>query len=362
MPAGEFLFENFLPVPRRDKSYGLYVRIDHDFYQFPKGDFGLPTELFFGLGRISLQNIYLRGPKVSGIDLHVIPPVQTHIRKGFFYKLPDRVGLSRADHIVVRLVLLQHPPHRLDVFRRIAPVPPCVQVSQIERILFSGQDVGDRPADLAAYKGFTPPWTLVVKQNAITGKQVIAFSIVDRHPIGIEFGCRVRASGSERGGFVLGRRGAPEHLGARRLIEAGRQPAAVNRVQDARGAEARIVAGVFGHLETHLDMGLRAQMVDLVRPDVVNQVCKLLHAGEVSIMEEQPRVRVMEVLIEMVDAAGVERAGPADEAVDLVALGKQQFGKIRPVLPGNAGDEGAAFGHLVWLVDLVHLVYFVCLV
>jgi len=93
MPAGEFLFQNFLSFPRRCEPYGLDVRVDHNFYQLSKGHFGLPAQRFSCLGRISLQNIYLCGPKVSGIDLHMIPPVEAHIRKRCFHKLPDRVGL-----------------------------------------------------------------------------------------------------------------------------------------------------------------------------------------------------------------------------------------------------------------------------
>ena len=38
---------------------------------------------------------------------------------------------------------------------------------------------------------------------------------------------------------------------------------------------------------------------------------------------------------------GVERRGPADQAVDLVALAEQQFGEVGPVLAGDPGDQGS---------------------
>jgi hypothetical protein len=50
------------------------------------------------------------------------------------------------------------------------------------------------------------------------------------------------------------------------------------------------------------------------------------------------------VVIDVVDAAGVEGTGTADDAMDFVALGKQQFSEIRTVLSGDASDE--SFFHL----------------
>ena len=46
------------------------------------------------------------------------------------------------------------------------------------------------------------------------------------------------------------------------------------------------------------------------------------------------------VLVDVVDPLGIERAGPALDAVDEVAFVKQKFGQVRAVLAGDAGDEG----------------------
>ena len=40
------------------------------------------------------------------------------------------VGLARADDVVPRFGLLQHPPHRLDVVAGEAPVAARVEVAQ----------------------------------------------------------------------------------------------------------------------------------------------------------------------------------------------------------------------------------------
>jgi hypothetical protein len=45
------------------------------------------------------------------------------------------------------------------------------------------------------------------------------------------------------------------------------------------------------------------------------------------------------VLIEVVDAVGVEQAGAALDAVHFVALVQQEFRQVGAVLAGDAGDE-----------------------
>src|SRR3546814_13685656 len=45
---------------------------------------------------------------------------------------------ARRKHIVVGRVLLQHPPHALDIFARMAPVALGVEISEIELVLQIG--------------------------------------------------------------------------------------------------------------------------------------------------------------------------------------------------------------------------------
>ena len=46
------------------------------------------------------------------------------------------------------------------------------------------------------------------------------------------------------------------------------------------------------------------------------------------------------VLIQVVDAVGIEQAGTALDAMNLIAFVEQQFGEVRAVLASHAGDEG----------------------
>ena len=47
----------------------------------------------------------------------------------------------------------------------------------------------------------------------------------------------------------------------------------------------------------------------------------------------------LELVADVFDALEVLGAGPADHAVDAVALGEEQLGQVRAVLAGDAGDE-----------------------
>ena len=82
------------------------------------------------------------------------------------------------------------------------------------------------------------------------------------------------------------------------------------------------VAGVLGLVEGDADVGLRAEVVDLVGVDLAQQRDQAGAVGEVAVVEEQPGVLVVRVAVEVVDPAGVERRGATDQAVDLVALAR----------------------------------------
>ncbi len=52
--------------------------------------------------------------------------------KASSHELPDGVHLAGGDDVVVGRRLLEHPPHRLDVLGRVAPVAPGVEVAEVE--------------------------------------------------------------------------------------------------------------------------------------------------------------------------------------------------------------------------------------
>src|ERR1700691_487449 len=83
-------------------------------------------------------------------------------------------------------------------------------------------------------------------------------------------------------------------------------------------------------------MALRAEMINLVRLHVVNQVGQLLTRREIAVVEEEATVAALRVLINMVDAVSVEGGTAADDSMDLVTFSEQQFRQVRTVLAGDA--------------------------
>jgi hypothetical protein len=55
-------------------------------------------------------------------------------------------------------------------------------------------------------------------------------------------------------------------------------------------------------------------------------------------MQEKPGSGLMGVHVEVVNAARIKSAGPADEPVHFIPLAQKQFRRITAVLPGDAGN------------------------
>src|SRR5208282_6086716 len=114
-----------------------------------------------------------------------------------------------------------------------------------------------------------------------------------------------------------------------------------NRFEQSHRPKSGDVARVFRHIKAHAHVALRREMVKLIRRKAVNQIQDPLRAGKIAMMQEEPRARLIWILINVVDPLRIKRARPADDSVNFVSFRKKQFGEIRPVLPGNSRDECA---------------------
>ena len=86
-------------------------------------------------------------------------------------------------------------------------------------------------------------------------------------------------------------------------------------------------------------MALRRQIVDLVRLSFLHHADQVGGVGHIAEMQPQAWVAFMRVLIEAVDAAGVEGGRTPLDAVNPVTLAQQPFGQKGAVLAGNARNE-----------------------
>ena len=139
------------------------------------------------------------------------------------------------------------------------------------------------------------------------------------------------------------RRGA-EHFAGGGLVETGLDSRLADGLQKPQGSQAGDVARILGHVEAHAHMALGAQVIDLIRPDLLQKVGQLSRNAEVAVVKIDPGLRVVEIPVQMIDPVGVECAGPADEAVDLIPLAEQKLCQVGTVLARDPGDE--RFFHL----------------
>ena len=82
---------------------------------------------------IANEVIDLRGPKQLGILLDARFPVEPRVLARDLHQLADGMAHAGGDDVVVRLVLLEHQPHRAHVVAGESPVAPRVEVAEAER-------------------------------------------------------------------------------------------------------------------------------------------------------------------------------------------------------------------------------------
>ncbi len=75
-------------------------------------------------------------------------------------------------------------------------------------------------------------------------------------------------------------------------------------------------------------MRLGTEVVDLVGHHLVNDLVDVVRVAQVPIVQLELGVGVVGVLIDMIDAFGVEGRRPADEPVDLVPLLEQELREV----------------------------------
>jgi hypothetical protein len=86
-------------------------------------------------------------------------------------------------------------------------------------------------------------------------------------------------------------------------------------------------------------MTLGAQMIDLLRLKVIDEVGHLAGIAEIAVVEKKPSFGNMGVRINMVDATRVKSARAPNQAMDLIAFGEEEFRQIGTILPGDPGNE-----------------------
>ena len=95
------------------------------------------------------------------------------------------------------------------------------------------------------------------------------------------------------------------------------------RLEHVQRADAVDLGGVRRHVETDVHVTLCGQVVDLVGTDPGEKVEHAGGVGDVAVVQEDPRARRVGILVQVVDASGVESRRAALHAVHHVTLAEQ---------------------------------------
>ena len=96
-------------------------------------------------------------------------------------------------------------------------------------------------------------------------------------------------------------------------------------LEDTKHTEGVDVTGVLGGLEGHLYMGLRREVVDLVRLHLKHDADDAGGIRQIALMDDQP-------IEDVVDALGRGNRRTTNDAVHLVALLQQKLCQIGTIL------------------------------
>ena len=81
------------------------------------------------------------------------------------------------------------------------------------------------------------------------------------------------------------------------------------------------------------------EVVYLVRLGLLDDADQIGGIGQVAVVQLELGVVHMRILVQMIDAVGIEQGGTAFHTVHHVALLQQQLGQVGTVLSCDAGDQ-----------------------
>lgn len=158
----------------------------------------------------------------------------------------------------------------------------------------------------------------MIEENAVTCEYAVSFAIVHRDPVHVQFGHTIGRARIERRALLLGDLlNRAVKLGCRSLVEAclPLQAKDPDRLEQAQHAGRISICSIFRGFRAHADVALGGKVVDLGRPDLLDQADQIGRIGHVAIVHQKRHIRDLPVLIEMIDARGIEGRGPPLDAM-----------------------------------------------
>ena len=160
----------------------------------------------------------------------------------------------------------------------------------------------------------------MVEQLPVDCEHVVRLTVVPSDPVAIHLCRAVGTTWIKRCVLVLRRRARPKHLACTCLIETNTGVHTSDRFQQIQRRNPRCPRRVQGFVERNADMRLRGEVVDLVRSKVGYELMHARGIGHVTVVKMQILSRQMFIVVQVIDATAVERAGPPDKSVNFIAL------------------------------------------
>ena len=341
-----------------------HVVFDHELHQLLEGrGLRVPAEFGLGLGRVApeVHNIGravevlghshygLAGCNVYALFVHAFAfPAEFNasVVERERRKFTHGVLHAGRNHKVFGLVVLQNEPHAFHVVLGVAPIAEAVQVAEVKAVLLALGNAGGGKRNLAGHEGFTAAFRFMVEENAGAAEHVVRLAVFLDNPETVEFCHGIRAVRVERGILVL--RDffylAVEFAGTRLVNAAGLfEVVGTHSLQNAEHAGRVHVGGKFRRIEGNLHMALCREVVNFGRLDLAH------HLHEAHGIAQVAKVQVeVWLALQVRNAFAVINRRTANNAVDLVALGKKKFRKVRTVLARDASDKcNVSFFHIL---------------
>src|SRR5919106_2167305 len=161
------------------------VCIDHQTDHLFKACARLPTELLPRLGGVADQMLDLGRTQEAGIDPDVPIGIQPDVVEGDPHELANRVRLAGGDHEVIRLVLLEHEPHGLDVVLGVAPIALRIEAAEGNLLLEPELDGGRAMSDLTGDELEPAPFRVVDDHATDADAEPFALGLEVEYELGV---------------------------------------------------------------------------------------------------------------------------------------------------------------------------------
>src|ERR1017187_7272247 len=121
-----------------------------------------------------------------------------------FCKFSHCVIFTSCKYKIFGFFVVKNTHHSFTIFGGITPVPFCIKVTKGYSFLFPYCYKCCSPCYFFSNKCFTSPGRFMIKQDTVTGKNIICFPVVNYYPIAVKFCDSIWRAWIKGSGFRLG--------------------------------------------------------------------------------------------------------------------------------------------------------------